>query len=153
MLLACLMLLSVRHSKLDDIDYYVSRRSVEDSLAYRQNVNALAANINHTCEEDARILVVGESSDDVFTPILSTLCKPRWFMESTAYFQATPDENGEVGMTVDDFKQLLKSNFDYVAIYKPTEAINEYYSSVFADGTQINAFDIYKVGNKGNLYK
>ena len=152
-LLACLMLLSVRNSKLDDIDYYVSRRSVEDSLAYRQNVNALAANINHTCEEDARILVVGESSDDVFTPILSTICKPRWFMESTVYFQATPDENGEVGMTVDDFKQLLKSNFDYVAIYKPTEAIEEYYSSVFADGTQINAFDIYKVDNKGNLYK
>jgi len=152
-LLACLMLLSVRHSKLDDIDYYVSRSSVEDSLAFRQNVNALAAVINSECQENARILVIGESSDDLYTPVLSTICKPRWFMESSVYFNATLDENGEVGMSVEDFKELLKNNFDYVAIYSPTEAITDYYSSIFANGNVVHALQLYKVDNQGNLYQ
>ncbi|SFI04387.1 hypothetical protein SAMN04487830_11923 [Pseudobutyrivibrio sp. OR37] len=152
-LLACLMLLSVRHSKLDDIDYYVSRRSVEDSLAFRQNVNALAAVINSECQENARILVIGESSDDLYTPVLSTICKPRWFMESSVYFNATLDENDEVGMSVEDFKELLKNNFDYVAIYSPTEAITDYYASIFANGNVVDALQLYKVDNQGNLYQ
>lgn len=151
--LACLMLLSVQHSKKDDIDYYVSRRSVEDSLAYRQNVSVLAAEINATCEENARILVVGDVSDNQYVPILSTISKPRWFMESSTYFNATPDENGEVGMSVEEFKELLKNNFDYVAIYSPTGAITEYYSSVFIDGNKAEALQLYKIDSKGNLYQ
>lgn len=150
--LACLMLLSVQHSKKDDINYYVSRQSVEASQEYRQGVNALAAEINATCEENARILVVGDDSDNQYVPILSTISKPRWFMESSFYFNATPDENGEVGMRVEEFKELLKNNFDYVAIYSPTGAITEYYSSVFVDGNKAEALQLYKIDSKGNLY-
>ncbi|MBE5918611.1 MAG: hypothetical protein E7272_02095 [Pseudobutyrivibrio ruminis] len=151
--LACLMLLSVQHSKKDDIDYYVSRQSVEASQEYRQAINVLAAEINATCEEDARILVVGDVSDNPYVPILSTISKPRWFMESSIYFNATPDENGEVGMSVEEFKELLKSNFDYVAIYSPTGAITENYSSVFIEGSKAEALQVYKVDSKGNLYQ
>ena len=151
--LACLMLLSVQHSKKDDINYYVSRQSVEASQEYRQAINVLAAEINATCEENARILVVGDVSDNPYVPILSTISKPRWFMESSIYFNATPDENGEVGMSVEEFKELLKSNFDYVAIYSPTGAITENYSSVFIEGSKAEALQVYKVDSKGNLYQ
>ena len=151
--LACMMLLSVQHSKKDDINYYVSRQSVEASQEYRQAINVLAAEINATCEENARILVVGDVSDNPYVPILSTISKPRWFMESSIYFNATPDENGEVGMSVEEFKELLKSNFDYVAIYSPTGAITENYSSVFIEGSKAEALQVYKVDSKGNLYQ
>lgn len=148
--LACLMLLSVQHSKKDDINYYVSRRSVEDSLAFRQEVNALAKKINDTCEEDARILVVGEASDDIYTAVLSTLCKPRWFMESTIYFSATPDENGNVGLTEEEFRDLLKNNYDYVVIYRTTDTINNVYNRMFMTDS-ISATQIYKVDKTGVL--
>ena len=151
--LACMMLLSVQHSKKDDINYYVSRQSVEASQEYRQAINVLAAEINAICEENARILVVGDVSDNPYVPILSTISKPRWFMESSIYFNATPDENGEVGMSVEEFKELLKTNFDYVAIYRPTGAITENYSSVFIEGSKAEALQVYKVDSKGNLYQ
>ena len=151
--LACMILLSVQHSKKDDINYYVSRQSVEASQEYRQAINVLAAEINAICEENARILVVGDVSDNPYIPILSTISKPRWFMESSIYFNATPDENGEVGMSAEDFKELLKNNFDYVAIYRPTGAITENYSSVFIEGSKAEALQVYKVDSKGNLYQ
>lgn len=74
-------------------------------------------------------------------------------MESSIYFNATPDENGEVGMSAEDFQELLKNNFDYVAIYSPTGAITKNYSSVFIEGSKAEALQIYKVDSKGNLYQ
>lgn len=74
-------------------------------------------------------------------------------MESSIYFNATPDENGEVGMSVEEFKELLKNNFDYVAIYTPTRAITEYYSNVFIEGSKVEALQLYKIDSKGNLYQ
>ena len=149
--LAAGMLLSMYHAKQTDIAYYTERQSVKASIEYRQAVDILGQKIKDNCDEDARILMVGESSDDAYAPILSTTCKPRWFIESSAYFSATPDENGTVALSIDEFRELLINNFDYVAIYRPTETITTVFAGVFSDISQVGELTLFAVGPDGTL--
>ncbi|SFN77996.1 hypothetical protein SAMN04487831_103262 [Pseudobutyrivibrio sp. UC1225] len=149
-LIAVLIVVSVRHSQYDTLYSFAERKSVEASLEYRQNVNILADKINSNTEEDASILFVGGDKDAPFHPILETIAKPRHFVFSDKHFGETIDESGS-GLSTEELQSLLASTYDYVAVYSITENLGENYLGIFENPNEVNALSLYRVDGDGKL--
>ena len=152
LLVAVLMTTFIFHSKAEQIGYYTSRRLVYDSLNFRKGVDTLAYKINSNTPEDACILLVGDDSDAIYHPILATISKPRSFTFSDIYFSASKDESG-TGLSVADMKEILASNYEYVAIYNVTENLSVNYKNLFENQNDISQLSLYGVDKEtGSLY-
>ena len=137
------MLLSVRHSKKDEIYEYTSRASVEESLARRHGVDQLAFKINQECEEDATILVVYSEGEDLVQAMLSTITKPRTIDTSVDYFPSSTPEDTSTLLSQENLLTVISAKYDYVAVYTANECLTTNYSDMFEEGQPEN----------GSLYK
>ncbi len=142
LILVLLMLPSVCHSKSDTIEYYTSRRSVDDSIEFRAAVDLLSNQINEKCEENSNILLIDGDGDNIYSAILSTISKPRSFTESNAYFSNALDESG-TGISQSDLLDTIESNYDYVAIYRANDNLMANYSGIFTEPSQISNLSLY----------
>lgn len=129
-LVSLVIILSVFHSQRIALTNYVTRGSVKTSNDYRAGVNILSAKINAYTDEDATILLIGYDEDQMMHPILETISKPRKF----AFNQ--------------DFSA---EEYDYVAIYRPTEDMEQDYGLKFADSQDIDILTLYVVDAEGLL--
>ena len=136
--------LLVFHSKAESIRYYTSRQLVDDSVSFRLAVNILSGKINSNTSEDASILIVGDDTNVVFHPILATISKPRSFTYSDVYISSYVDESG-AGLSEEEFKEILVDNYDYVAIYNPTDNLLNTYVGLFENASEIKDLTVYKV--------
>ncbi|WP_028234375.1 hypothetical protein [Pseudobutyrivibrio sp. MD2005] len=142
--------LLVFHSKAESIRYYTSRQLVDDSVSFRAAVNILAGKINANTPEDASILIVGDDTNVVFHPILATIAKPRSFTYSDVYISSYVDESG-AGLSEEEFKEILVDNFDYVAIYNPTDNLVNTYAGLFEDSSEIKDLTLYQVDKESGM--
>ena len=150
LVVAMIVTLLVFHSKSEQIGYYTSRKLVEDSVNYRRGVNILAGKINSNTPEDAFILLVGKDTDSVYHSMLATISKPRSFTYSSTYFSEWSDANG---LSVEDMKEILASNYDYVAVYNPTDNLMDNYTGLFENPNEISELMLYGVNKEtGALY-
>ena len=150
LVVALVATLLVFHSRSEQVGYYTSRKLVEDSVNYRQGVNILAGKINSNTPEDAFILLIGKDTDSVYHSILATISKPRSFSFSSIYFPEWSDANG---LSVDDMKEILASNYDYVAVYNITDNLMDNYSGLFENTNEISELMLYGVNKEtGALY-
>ena len=131
--LAVGMLASVYHSQKDNIVYYTSKQSVDDSLKYRYNVDLLASKINESCEDDARILVVINDGQDIIPAMLNTFAKPRVIDQSNGYFPNNTPEDGSSIITLSELQTIISSEFDYVAVYDINECLTTNYVELFEE--------------------
>ena len=143
-IVAVAMTLLVFHSKTDLLKAYTSRQLVFDSIGYREAVNILAGEINSNTAEDSNILIVGDDADAYYHPILETISKPRQFTFSDVYFSSALDENG-TGLSEQDMKEILESNYDYVAVYRVTENLSSNYAGLFDNPSEMADLALYAV--------
>lgn len=141
-IVAVIVTLIVFHSKTDLLKAYTSRQLVFDSISYREAVNILAGKINSNTAEDSFILIVGDDADAYYHPILETISKPRQFTFSDVYISSAVDENG---LSEDELKEILASNYDYVAVYRVTENLSTNYSGIFEDSAEMADLMLYEV--------
>ncbi len=151
LIIAIALVLSVRHSKWDILESYLSKYTVQQSQEYRNLVNILSDKINRDTDEDASILIVGNDADVMVHPILATISKPRSFTYSDIYIPEAVEDTS-IELSVKQFKQILADKYDYVAIYSTTDSIKNTYADVFEDADSINDLSLYKVDiNTGNI--
>lgn len=141
-IVAVIVTLLVFHSKTDLLKAYTSRQLVFDSISYREAVNILAGKINSNTAEDSFILIVGDDADAYYHPILETISKPRQFTFSDVYISSAVDENG---LSEDELKEILASNYDYVAVYRVTENLSANYSGIFENSAEMADLMLYEV--------
>ncbi|QFJ53960.1 hypothetical protein [Pseudobutyrivibrio xylanivorans] len=153
--LALGMLTSVYHSQKDNIVYYTSKQSVEDSQKYRYNVDLLASKINENCEDNARILVVINDGQDIIPAMLNTFSKPRVIDQSNGYFPNNTPEDGSSIISVDDLQAIITSEFDYVAVYDINECLTTNYMELFEEGNILSGsiYTYNKDAGKLELYR
>lgn len=149
-IISVLFVASVLHSKADTLKAYTSRQTVEVSKEYRSLINILSDKINRNTEEDCSILLVGDDADVPYHPILATISKPRSITFSDIYISSAVDESG---ISLNDFKELLASNYDYVAIYRVTENLDKTYSDVFVNKEDIRSLSLYLVDKATGMLK
>ena len=137
-----LVVLSAVHSQKLLINDYTSRDSVRASQEYRQAVDILSDTINASTDEDASILLVGRDEDAIYHPILETISKPRSFTYSDVYFSG---EVSEDTISVDELKDIFKSDYDYVAIYTTTDNLLTNYTDIFDNKDDIHNLSLYRV--------
>ena len=53
-------------------------------------------------------------------------------------------------LSYEELRETLKSDYDYVAIYRPTENLTDTYSELFESPEQIQILSLFKV-NDGTL--
>ncbi|MBR4707121.1 MAG: hypothetical protein IKP29_03610 [Pseudobutyrivibrio sp.] len=147
-IVAILMLMSVKHSQNNALNYYFSKQSVTDSENYRSAINILSAQINANTDEEARILLVGEDEDIPFHPILETISKPRKITYSDVYIT---EAVGASGISAEEFEGIIYENFDYVAVYRVTDNLIENYSGIFEDIGSLHNLALYEVEPEGRL--
>ncbi|MDC7278847.1 hypothetical protein NXH64_04945 [Butyrivibrio fibrisolvens] len=143
--LAIAMVCSVYHSKKDDVLYYTSKSSVNDSLSTRQKVNVIAEKVNESCDEDSNVLVIVSEDEDLFRAILSTIAKPRNFDSSEGYFPATPPGDGEALISSKELISIIEGEYDYVVIYSVTDSVIANYKDIFVSETQIIEGGVYEM--------
>ena len=131
-IISVLLVLSVRHSKLDIIKAYMEKVQVAESMQYREAIDILASKINSNTSKDASILLVGEDGQAIFDPILETISKPRSITYSDIYFSSDPEKANE-GLSVDELKNELMEKYDYVAIYSVSDNLKNNYSEIFGE--------------------
>ena len=112
----------------------------------------MAYKINKSTPDDSYILLVGNDEDSSFHSMLATLAKPRAFTYSDIYFSAALDESG-TGLSVNDMKEILASNYDYVAVYSVTDNLLNNYAGLFEETSDLADLMLYGVNKEtGSLY-
>ncbi len=133
----------VFHSQYGPISQYLTKQSVAYSQQYREASNILAGKINANTEEDAKILLVGFDEDQPMHPIIETLTKPRKTTFSDVYV-ADSCEDKKDNLSLDELQNVLE-DFDYVAIYRPTDNLVDNYSDIFVNSDEIQILSLYIV--------
>lgn len=149
LVLSILIVVWIYNSQWNPISQYLTKESVEYSQKYREAVNILSAKINANTEENSRILLVGFDEDQPMHPILETISKPRKFVFSDIYVSDTVDEGANLSNA--ELQNIMRNEFDYVAVYRPTDNFVENYSKLFAEQDKINILSLYVIDVDGKL--
>jgi hypothetical protein len=140
---------------------FLSRDTTNESIEWRGNFKELADKINGEVELDEKTYFICQddrswynSNSDIQ---VSFQIYPRKIQYGNSYFtELEPDVDSEWfinGMDMDEFREELIQNYDYVAIHRQDAYFIEHYGELFEDQESIADDCLYKIDPLTGLLK
>ena len=147
----CLVLIILFVSPVDNLIKTMDGTSLRDSLAYRQKFQPITEQIEQVCDGNASILYIAQEkrSTEYFTQ--RYISRPnningRWSIIGEKGGTFYDGDLWTRTRTVEQLRNLLISDYDYLALYCSNAYFREYYSELFTDDIIDNT--LYTVDKK-----
>ena len=141
-------------SPLNNVQHFISREYVKDSINIRNNYTALVNLINLKTDENDKIYFISQENSGFDFWVTRFSVRPRTLNFCT-WSIGKPFYEGDIWTqpkTLEQWKNELFTEYDFVALYRINDYFVETYGELFEDNMDISNNKLYKVDkNKGLL--
>lgn len=129
------------------------RRNVQAALDVREPYNELADKLNKVADGNAKVFYVGQGTTGYERLVFKFLIRPN-YQKNSVYnlgIETSEDDAYNWQMTAKEWMDLLKEEYDYVAIYCVDDYFEETYVSLFESSDAIKENSVYSIDKAKNM--
>lgn len=149
--LLCIVLLFVN---VDSYKNYLSRSHVRASQEAMFTYDSVSFKIDHLTEAGSKIFIISQENTGIDNLIMNYMLMPRHVNDDISSSIGIPFYDGDIWTAQIDvytWLDILKSNYDYVALLKTNDYFVDCFSEAFYDPELISDHTVFKVDKSNGM--